>query len=139
LDDEPEIVAFLADGFSARRVEHWLTMCRRLDIGAQRLETMTAVREANLADESATPVELGGRTLLFTRNRRHPSGRVVDLVAPTAVRPRRAAIAFPAPAPKYGADGGAILADAGYSPEEIEALVRSGVVGREWSDDYLPD
>jgi crotonobetainyl-CoA:carnitine CoA-transferase CaiB-like acyl-CoA transferase len=97
------------------------------------------VREANLADESATPVQLGGRTLLFTRNRCHPSGRVVDLVAPTAVRPRRGAISCPAPARKYGVDGEAILADAGYSPEELDALMRSGVVGRQWSDDYLPD
>jgi crotonobetainyl-CoA:carnitine CoA-transferase CaiB-like acyl-CoA transferase len=139
LDAEPEIVAFLADAFSARRVEQWLTVCRRLDIGAQRLDTMTAVREANLADESTTPVELAGRTILFTRNRCHPSGRIVDLVAPTAIRPRRAAISCPAPAPKYGVDSGAILADAGYSAEELDALMRSGVVGRQWSDDYLPD
>jgi crotonobetainyl-CoA:carnitine CoA-transferase CaiB-like acyl-CoA transferase len=139
LDDEAEIVAFLADAFSARRVEQWMTVCRRLDIGAQRLDTMTAVREANLVDESATPVEVGGGTLLFTRNRCHPSGRAVDLVAPTAVRPRRAAISCTAPAPKYGADGEAILADAGYSPDEIEALMHAGVVGRQWSDDYLPE
>ena len=138
-DDDPGIAASLADAFSARPVEEWIAMCRRLDIGAHRLETMSAVREANLADESATPAALGGRTLRFTRDRHHPSGRVVDLVAPAAVRPRRAAISSPPPAPKYGADGDAILADAGYSPEEIDALVRAGVVGRQWSDDYLPD
>jgi crotonobetainyl-CoA:carnitine CoA-transferase CaiB-like acyl-CoA transferase len=139
LDDEAEIVALLAHGFSAGRVEHWLKVCRRLDIGAQRLETMTAVRDAHLVDESTTPVELAGRTILFTRNRCHPSGRIVDLVAPTAIRPRRAAISSPAPAPKYGVDSGAILADSGYSPEEIDALMLSGIVGRQWSDDYLPD
>jgi crotonobetainyl-CoA:carnitine CoA-transferase CaiB-like acyl-CoA transferase len=136
---EPGIAAFLADAFRSRRVDEWIAACAQLNIAAQRLETMTAVREANLADECATPVDLGGRTLRFTRNRCHPSGRVVDLAAPAAVRPRRAAISLPAPAPKYGADSDAILAEAGYSPEEIDALVVSGVVARAWSDDYLPD
>ena len=139
LDDEPEIAAFLTDAFRTRRVDEWTSTCRRLDIGAQRLETMSAVREANLADESVTPVELDGRTLMFTRNRSHPSGRVVDLAAPTAVRPRRALISCPAPAPKYGADSRAILAGAGYGPEETDALIRAGVVACRWSDDYLPE
>jgi crotonobetainyl-CoA:carnitine CoA-transferase CaiB-like acyl-CoA transferase len=139
LEDDSDIVAFLTDAFPTHRVEHWIAVCRRLDIGAQRLETMNAVREAAVVDEPAMPAKVAGRTLLFTRDRHHPSGRVVDLVAPTAVRPRRAAISCPRPAPKYGADTDAVLAELGYSPEEIAALVRSGVVSRQWSDDYLPD
>lgn len=139
LDDEREIAGLLAGAFSARPVAYWTMVCQRLDVGAQRLETMHAVREGNLSDEAARPVELGGPTLRFTRDQRHPSGRIVSLVAPAAVRPRRAAISFPAPAPKYGADSGAILADAGYSPDEVGALMRAGVVGAAWSDDYLPD
>jgi crotonobetainyl-CoA:carnitine CoA-transferase CaiB-like acyl-CoA transferase len=120
-------------------VEHWATACRELDIGAQRLETMQTVRGHHLYDETAAPSEQQGHTLRFTRDRRHPSARIVDLVAPTAVRPRRAATSSLTAAPKYGADNRTVLADAGYSPDEIDALMRAGVVGREWSEDYLPD
>jgi crotonobetainyl-CoA:carnitine CoA-transferase CaiB-like acyl-CoA transferase len=138
LDNEADVVALLTHAFRTRPVDAWVAACRRHDIGAQRLETMAAVREANLADESAIPGQKG-RTLVFTRYPSHPCGRVVDLVAPTAVRPRRAAISNPAPAPRYGADNRAILAAAGYTPEQTAALIRAGAVAPRWSDDYLPE
>jgi crotonobetainyl-CoA:carnitine CoA-transferase CaiB-like acyl-CoA transferase len=135
LEAETDVVAFLEDTFRARGVGEWVSACRRLDIGAQRLETMAAVRRANLADE---PMDHNGRTLVFTQDRAHPAGRVVELAAPAAVRSRRARTSFPTPAPKYGADTRAILAAAGYAPAEIEAMIRAGVVADGWSDDYLP-
>jgi crotonobetainyl-CoA:carnitine CoA-transferase CaiB-like acyl-CoA transferase len=139
MDDERAIEALLNQVFATLPVDHWTTARRTLDIAAHRLATMRGVRESDLTEETSTSLQPNGQTLRFTRNRSHPSGRVVDLVAPTAIRPRRAPITFPAPAPKYGADNRTILADTGYSPDQIEALMHAGVVGRQWSDNYLPD
>jgi crotonobetainyl-CoA:carnitine CoA-transferase CaiB-like acyl-CoA transferase len=129
----------LAHVFVTRPVDYWTAACRELDIAAQRLVTMQAAREDSLEDEVPASFEVHGPTVRFTRHSSHPSGGVVDLVAPTAIRPRRAVISLPAPASKYGADSRVILADHGYSPDEVDALMRAGVVGRQWSEDYLPD
>jgi crotonobetainyl-CoA:carnitine CoA-transferase CaiB-like acyl-CoA transferase len=138
-DDERAAEALLARVFATRPVEHWTAACHEIDIAAQRLETMRAARESNLADEVPASFQPHGPTIRFTRHSNHPSRRVVDLVAPTAIRPRRAAISLPTPAPKYGADSRTILAEHGYSPDEVQALMHAGVVGREWSEDYLPE
>jgi crotonobetainyl-CoA:carnitine CoA-transferase CaiB-like acyl-CoA transferase len=131
--------AFLAEIFSTRPMEHWTSVFRELDIAVERLETMQTAREDHLEDETIAAREPHAQTLRFTRNHAHPSGRVVDLVAPAAIRPRRAVISSLTPAPKYGAHNRTILTDAGYSPDDVEALIRAGVVGRQWSDEYLPD
>jgi crotonobetainyl-CoA:carnitine CoA-transferase CaiB-like acyl-CoA transferase len=60
-------------------------------------------------------------------------------VAPNAIRPRRARIAVPGPAPKYGAESRVILAELGYGAAEIDALIAAGAVAESWSDDYLPE
>ena len=69
----------------------------------------------------------------------YPLGRPVDLVAPNAIRPRRASIRVPGHAPKYGAQSRKILSELGYAAEEIDALIAEGVVAESWSEAYLPE
>ena len=130
---------FLEGVFSARPVAHWTAAFRAADIGCHTLDKMHAVRDAHLVEESSGPVELNAGTFGFIRHDRHPSGRFVDLVAPNAIRPQRAAIAVPGPMPKPGADGRAILSGLGYSAGEIDAMIEEGVVSEKWCDKYLPE
>ena len=66
-------------------------------------------------------------------------GRWVDLAAPNAVRPARAPITIPGPAPKYGAQTRSILSQLGYSPEDIEHMIAHAIAAEGWSDKYLPE
>ena len=55
------------------------------------------------------------------------------------MRPAKAPIAIPVPAPKYGAHSVQILERLGYAREEIDSLLARKVVGNRWSDKYLPE
>ena len=66
-------------------------------------------------------------------------GRWVDLVAPNAVRPEKAKIAIPGPAPKYGQDTRAILARLGYKDADIRRMIDTGAAAESWSEAYLPE
>jgi crotonobetainyl-CoA:carnitine CoA-transferase CaiB-like acyl-CoA transferase len=46
---------------------------------------------------------------------------------------------MPFPARKYGSDSRVLLAEIGYSAEEIDNLIHQGVVSESWSEDYLPE
>ncbi|MDA4847274.1 CoA transferase [Hoeflea poritis] len=131
--------ATLEEIFAGRPVAHWIGQLRKADIGCHALDKMHAVRDAHLARESAGPADLKSGTFGFIRHDRHPSGRWVDLVAPNAIRPQRAAITVPGPMPKPGVDGHAILSGLGYSGDEIDAMIKEGVVARQWCDKYLPE
>ena len=66
-------------------------------------------------------------------------GRWVDLVAPNAVRPVKADITIPGPAPKYGSNTRETLSRLGYSAAAIETMINAGAVSEQWSDKYLPE
>jgi hypothetical protein len=76
---------------------------------------------------------------LIQREENHPSGHIVDDVAPTGIRPQQMPVQALSPAPKFGAQTQELLAELGYAAEEIESLIRSGVAGESWSEQYLPD
>ena len=59
--------------------------------------------------------------------------------SPNAIRPERARIDIPAPAPKYGAESREILAGLGYGGAEIDAMIEAGVASESWCDVYLPE
>jgi crotonobetainyl-CoA:carnitine CoA-transferase CaiB-like acyl-CoA transferase len=79
------------------------------------------------------------KTLAFVRHARHPSGYVVDLVAPNAVRPKHGKVYALAPMPKYGAHTEAALLRLGVSQAEIAEMIAEGAAATAWSRNYLPD
>ena len=66
-------------------------------------------------------------------------GRWCDLVAPNAVRPRKARIQIPDPMPKYGAHTREILHELGYSADQVDDLIACQIASEGWSDNYLPE
>jgi hypothetical protein len=104
-----------------------------------RLGSLSANRDANLHFESDGPADIRIATYRAIRHDRHPMGRWVDLVAPNAVRPNRAAITIPGHAPKPGAQTRAILSRIGLTEAEIAAMIDAGIAATGWSAKYLPE
>ncbi|RLA05016.1 MAG: CoA transferase, partial [Gammaproteobacteria bacterium] len=129
----------LAESFQRQKLAHWADLLQRIDAGFAPLATLQALREQHLQPESKGSPDLSDATFSFVRHDQHPGGRCVDIVAPNAIRPQSSRISIPSPAPKYGIDSREILAGLGYSNDEIETLIRQGVVSESWSEDYLPE
>jgi len=131
--------AYLAERFGTRDLAYWVAELHPRGAAIQPTDTMARVRGAHLTRESETEPDLSDATFAFVRHDRHPLGRPVDLVAPNAIRPRRAGLTVPGHAPKYGTHSREILAALGYGAAEIDALIAAGVVAESWSEDYLPE
>ncbi|MEX3009630.1 CoA transferase [Hoeflea sp. TYP-13] len=125
--------------FRTGNVADWVRRLQAADIGAHGLNKMHAVRDAHIRCESEGAIDLNENTFSFIRHDRHPSGRWVDLVAPNAIRPTEAAITIPGPMPKPGADSRVILAEFGFSADEIDGMIKDGVVAEQWCAKYLPE
>ena len=70
----------------------------------------------------------------------HPSGYPTTLPLNTWIRPERSVVTPTSPAPPPGEHSISVLREAGYSDEEIDALVDKGVVHTHWKllQHYLP-
>lgn len=129
----------LANCFLKQNLDHWERLLRGIDAGFSPLATLQSLREENLWVESEGLPDLKNKTYSFVCHDRHPSGRSVDIVAPNAIRPQFSAITIPFPARKYGSDSRVLLGELGYKADEIDLLIRQGVVSESWSEDYLPE
>jgi crotonobetainyl-CoA:carnitine CoA-transferase CaiB-like acyl-CoA transferase len=137
--DGAELQQAMAECFRQQDLAHWASLLQDIDAGFASLATLQALREDNLQVESEGPPDLCDGTYSFVRHDQHPSGRSVDIVAPNAIRPQSSSITIPFPARKYGSDSRALLAELGYSADEIESLICQNVVAESWSEDYLPE
>lgn len=135
----PELQQELSKCFREKDLAHWADLLRGIDAGFSPLATLQGLREDNLQLESEGSPDLTDSSYSFVRHDQHPSGRAVDLVAPNAIRPQWSRITIPFPARKYGSDSRVLLAELGYSTDEIESLIVQGVVSESWSEDYLPE
>jgi crotonobetainyl-CoA:carnitine CoA-transferase CaiB-like acyl-CoA transferase len=136
--------AELADALAARFIERpageWVRLLRQADIGAIEVKEFATFIEEHVATAPLSAETLVGSPWpLFQREKQHPSGHVVDEVAPTGIRPGQMPIQAPSPAPKFGAQTRKLLAELGYTRQEIAALLDSGVAAESWSEQYLPD
>lgn len=133
------LTAALGERFATRPASAWAEALRGTSSTVMPLGSLHATREAALHHESSGPADLKNGTFCVIRHDTHPMGRWVDLVAPNAVRPARAAIRIPGPMPKYGEDTRHILARIGFAPNEIDAMISAAVAGETWSKRYLPE
>lgn len=129
----------LADRFATYPIAHWQARFAGGSAAVVPLGSLSVNRDANLHLESHGPADIRQATYRAIRHDRHPMGRWVDLVAPNAVRPDRAAITIPGHAPKPGAQTRAILLRIGLTGAEITAMIDEGTAADGWSDKYLPE
>ncbi|WP_033289236.1 CoA transferase [Amycolatopsis jejuensis] len=123
--------------FADHDVDHWVKLLSPRGFAVQRIEHIATLRERGLVRESAGPVPLRSSGV-FVRHDRHPSGHEVDLVAPQAIRGEHLQVRMPSDAPQYGRHTREVLAELGYRPGDIAAMLRDGVVSDHWSETYLP-
>ncbi len=125
--------------FATQPLAHWQ---EQLNCGATTvvpLASMLETRDQFLHVESTGETDIAQATYRAVRHDTHPMGRWCDLAAPNAVRPQRAAITIPGPAPKFGQDTRAILSRLGYTDAQIEGMIEAGTVAETWSHRYLPE
>ena len=125
--------------FKQQPVAHWMSLFEDTSAGVVPLGSLHATRDESLQTESGGNIDLTTTSFRAVRHDQHPMGRWVDLVAPNAVRPQRATIDIPGPAPKYGQDTRAILARLGYDDADIQSMLEAAIVSESWSEKYLPE
>ncbi len=136
---DTELEAALAERFAQKPVADWMRAFAGGSVGITPLGSLHDSRDAGLQFESNGRIDISESTFRAVRHDQHPMGRWVDLVAPNAVRPEKASITIPGPAPKYGQDTREILARLGYTKEEIGHMIENGAAAESWSDKYLPE
>jgi crotonobetainyl-CoA:carnitine CoA-transferase CaiB-like acyl-CoA transferase len=129
----------LAQRFLARPISYWQAHFNQGSACVVPLGSLSANRDANLQLESDGAIDIRHATYRAIRHDRHPMGRWVDLVAPNAIRPERADITIPGPAPKPGAQTRKILSKIGLTEAEIGSMIDEGSASEGWSDKYLPE
>ncbi|SDE56852.1 CoA transferase [Ruegeria marina] len=136
---EADLEAELCNRFAKRPVAHWTHAFAGSSTGITPLGSLHGTRNAGLQLESEGTIDICKATFRAVRHDRHPMGRWVDLVAPNAVRPGKAGITIPGPAPKYGQDTRKILARLGYNDTDIQGMIDAGATAESWSEKYLPE
>lgn len=131
--EAPQREAALEAIFKESPVAYWQKELQPLDVAVQPLESLAAVRRSAV-NESAH-----GSTIRFRRDERHPSGRAIEHVQPTAVRLRYAPVLQTRAAEKYGASTRALMSTLGYSDGEIKDMLDARVIDEKWCDPYLPE
>ena len=115
LAHKPQLQAIFRERFASNSTEHWLARLDEQDLLCAPVLTLAEALGHEQAKANGTVVSMPGRggelPLIGT-----PLG-----MAPDAFQLRR-------PPPALGADGDAVLAEAGYSAERIAALRSAGVV-----------
>jgi crotonobetainyl-CoA:carnitine CoA-transferase CaiB-like acyl-CoA transferase len=119
--------------FRERPIKYWQDELRPLDVAVQSLESLSAIRARS------TNASANKSTIRFHGDERHPSGRSVKHIQPTAVRLLHAPVLSTRAAEKYGCSTRKIMADLGYSNPEIVAMLETHAIGEQWSEHYLPD
>ena len=125
--------------FSTQSLNHWKSVFSGMGIGFQPLASMSQLRESSLMYRDVDATLDGSESVAFIRDRKHPSGYVVDLIAPNSIRPRSGKVIVPRPMPKYGEDTVTTLKQFGFTCSDIELMLAEGVAATQWSDCYLPD
>jgi crotonobetainyl-CoA:carnitine CoA-transferase CaiB-like acyl-CoA transferase len=134
-----DIEAALSSRFAQRPAAYWARAFVGSSAGVTPLGSLHGTRDAGLQLESDGAIDICKATFRAVRHDRHPIGRWVDLVAPNAVRPGKAEITIPGPAPKYGHHTREILAGLGYGEAEIQSMIDTSAAAESWSDKYLPE
>ena len=134
-----QLTGALAHRFQTRTAAEWAEVFRETSAAAIALGSLHKTREDALQIESFGPIDICQATFRTVRHDKHPMQRWVDLVAPNAVRPRKAPIRVPGPMPKYGADTRSILQQLGLDDVRIDRMIASGEAGEKWSNKYLPE
>ena len=112
--------AFLEAAFAQEALPAWRDKLEGFDAALQPLESLSGVRRAMI---SKSPDQ---NTIVFRHERDHPSGRAVQHVEPTAIRPLRAPIVRTGSFEKYGNSTTPLMRELGSTEAAITEFSAAG-------------
>ena len=132
-----ERAVFLAQAFMTARASDWVDRLQSANVGAAVCENIETIRAYDTRPADGTPgTDRGSYSFSFYED--HPSGHAVTQLDPFAIRPARSTVYAPDPTEKFGKSTRAVLTELGYSPEDIDRMLKDGAISESWSKEYLP-
>ena len=135
---DPATAEGFARALARRTVADWRRRLADAPVTLWPLRSLEERREGALADLRPGDPVPPGRPALRILRAPHPAGGVVDTLVPTHAHPAAHPLRVPAHAPKPGADTRALLAELGFAPAEIDAMIASGAAAEGLAPAYLP-
>lgn len=136
---EDDLADHLSERFATRSLAYWQQHLNQGSTSVVPLASMLETRDQSLQVESELDTDIAQATYRVVRHDRHPMGRWCDLAAPNAIRPQKAPINIPRPAPKFGQDTRKILSSLGYTDIDIKRMIDAGTAAETWAKRYLPE
>ena len=132
-----DIQVFLTVAFQQASAEKWVQRLQLADIAVAQPQSIETLRDDNsrIAD-GTVGVERG--SFAFSVYPDHPSGHRLTQIDHYAIRPKNAHIKAITPTEAHGHSTCEILADVGYTTEQIDSMVARGIVGLGWGKTFLP-
>ena len=114
------LAAALAKRFMRRSADEWAARLQSVGIGAVAVSTMARTRDEHLVPLDEEPSLESGKPL-YLRDEHHPSGHVIDLAAPNAIRFEHARSEPPLPPPShYGSHTREVLGELGLTAQQVD-------------------
>ncbi len=127
-------------GFAKQTTKYWKNWLIEHGVAIQAVNNFQDIRTEYRFDHSPIDEIDIGKGAIKVLHYQHPSGYQVATMAPTWVRPRKAAFKILRPAPAPGANSQEILATLGLSAKEQQVLKHDNIVFDSYVgvSEYLP-
>ncbi|AEF53357.1 CoA transferase [Marinomonas posidonica] len=131
------IECFLSDAFVTQETEFWLEAFRQVDVACAEPLSIEYLRDNNSRPADQT-VGIDRGSYAFSVYADHPSGHCVTQIDQYAIRPAESTIKAATPTEKFGHSTKIVLADLGFSDEDIDKMLAKRIVATKWSNEFLP-
>ena len=132
-----DIQTFLTVAFQQASAKKWMTRLHAADIAVAQPKSIETLRAENSRIADGT-VGTDRGSFAFSIYPDHPSGHQLTQIDHYAIRPQNAAIFAVSPTEAHGHSTKEVLADVGYSAEQIESMLARGIAGLGWGKTFLP-
>ena len=132
-----DIQTFLTVAFQQASAKKWMTRLHAADIAVAQPQSIETLRAENSRIADGT-VGTDRGSFAFSIYPDHPSGHQLTQIDHYAIRPQNAAIFAVSPTEAHGHSTKEVLADVGYSAEQIESMLARGIAGLGWGKTFLP-
>ncbi len=132
-----DIKAFLTEAFAKAPASYWAKVLRTANIAAAEPQAIEHLRELYSREADGT-VGIDRGSFAFSTFPDHPSGHVITQIDQYSIRPTESSITAFRPAERFGHSTREVLADMGYSAEEIESMIERKIAGEGWGKEFLP-
>ncbi|WP_461537030.1 CoA transferase [Spongorhabdus nitratireducens] len=129
--------AFLKQALQQAPASYWKSALDKVDVASAEPQAIENLRADNsrVADNKAG-VDQG--SFAFSIYPDHPSGHCITQIDHYSIRPTEADIVAATPTERFGHSTREILAEAGYSEEEVQSMIDRGIAGLGWGKEFLP-